>query len=82
MFDTVNITGFQSFGSVKVNPTELIINELKKKPHSKLKNIQKLNVTTKDVDSYINELSQRCSPKEGRTLNLHMGVGDNKVYLL
>jgi hypothetical protein len=26
MFDSVNITGFQSFGSVKVNPTELIIN--------------------------------------------------------
>jgi hypothetical protein len=26
MFDTVNITGFESFGPVKVNPTELIIN--------------------------------------------------------
>lgn len=63
MFDIVNITGFQAFGNVDVNPTELIINELRKNPLYKLRRIQKLDVTVKEVDAYVNYLAVSCHPK-------------------
>lgn len=63
MFDIVNITGFQAFGNVDVNPTELIIDELRKNPHYKLRRIQKLDVTVKEVDNYVNYLAVSCNPK-------------------
>ncbi len=55
---------------------------LREKPHIKLRRIQKLDVTVKDVDTYITYLAESCGPHEGKTLNLHMGVGPNKVYFL
>ncbi len=63
MFDIVNITGFQAFGNVDVNPTELIIDELRKNPLYKLRRIQKLDVTVKEVDNYVNYLAVSCNPK-------------------
>lgn len=53
MFDAVNITGFQAFGNVPLNPTEQVIDGLRKQPHHKLRRIQKLDVTVRAVDSYI-----------------------------
>lgn len=75
------MTGFKKFGDVGVNPTELIIDELTKNP---IKNVivSKLDVTTEEVDNYIeSKLKEQCgSPKT--ILNVHFGVGPNKVYFL
>lgn len=61
MYDIVNITGFMAFGGIDKNPTELVIDALRNKPHRKIRRIQKLDVTVKDVDSYIFYLSKSCS---------------------
>lgn len=82
MFDIVNITGFLPFGGIEVNPTELIINHFREKPHPRLRRIKKLDVTVKDVDTYVGYLSMSCGSKEGRILNLHLGVGGGKAYEL
>ena len=60
----------------------MVIDELIKKPHPKLGTIRKLNVTVKAVDEYIEELKAQPVEENARVLNLHFGVGPNKVYFL
>jgi hypothetical protein len=40
-----------------------------------------VEVTTKDADAYINSIREAVvSSKEKKILNIHFGVGPNKVY--
>jgi pyrrolidone-carboxylate peptidase len=81
MFDEVYLTGFKKFGNVDVNPTELIVDALLNEPLQNV-NANKLDVTTEEVDKYISNIKdQQCSSKS-KILNIHCGVGPNKVYYL
>ena len=52
------MTGFQSFGDISVNPTELLINSFTEKPHPKLSTVRKLDVTVKAVDQFLAEMCE------------------------
>ena len=43
--------------------------------------IEKLDVTVNAVDQYIHETQKKCANGK-KVLNLHLGVGPNKIYLL
>ena len=60
MFQKINLTGFQAFGNVDVNPTELVINAFLEKPHPKIGDIRKLNVTVKAVNEYVEEMCHKA----------------------
>lgn len=75
------MTGFKKFADVDVNPTELIIDELIKNPINNV-HVSKLDVTVEDVDRYIQETKNKQCQSEKNILNLHFGVGPNKVYFL
>lgn len=82
MFQKVNVTGFQAFGNIDVNPTELVVNSFIEKPHPKQGDARKLDVTVKAVDEYVEEMCAKAKEDHLKTVNLHFGVGPNKVYFL
>lgn len=81
MFDEVYLTGFKKFGNVQVNPTELIVDAFLKETLQNVK-VNKLDVTTEEVDKYILGIKDQQSSSKNRILNIHCGVGPNKVYHL
>ena len=76
------LTGFKKFGNHAVNPTQLLAEHYL---NSKVSNVHAsvVEVTTKDVDTYIDSMKGILADKGNKKiLNLHFGVGPNKVYYL
>ena len=81
MYNEVHLTGFKKFGDVTVNPTELIVDELTSSPIPQV-HPTKLDVTVDEVNNYISaKVKEQCEPGK-KILNIHFGVGPNKVYFL
>ena len=85
MFDQVYLTGFKIFGGVECNPTQLLAEHYSK---AGIKNLscEIVEVAAKCVDEYVEkvkECEEKSEESEGkRILNLHFGVGPNKIYHL
>ena len=82
MFDQILLTGFKVFGGHDVNPTQLVAEHFIQHPRKGV-SCSVVEVTAKDADAYIEKAKQQvlCS-KDKKILNLHFGVGPNKVYYL
>lgn len=82
MFDEILLTGFKVFGNHDVNPTQLISEHFSAHPLKGV-NCSVVEVTAKDADAYVEKIKEHviCS-KDKKILNLHFGVGPNKVYYL
>ena len=81
MFDEVYLTGFKIFGSYEANPTQLLAEHFGKSGIPGL-SCSVVEVTAKDADEYVGRIGQKVKGGEKRVLNLHFGVGPNKVYHL
>ena len=86
MFDHIYLTGFKIFGNHKANPTELIAQHFQQHPNPQITS-SIVEVTTKDADTYIEQIKGKIAQlrKEkpnAKVLNLHFGVGPNKIYHL
>jgi len=82
MFDEVYLTGFKKFGNCSVNPTQMIAEHYLKSTIAGLHSAV-VEVTTKDVDAYINSMKKIIADMgTKKILNLHFGVGPNKIYHL
>jgi pyrrolidone-carboxylate peptidase len=85
-YESVILTGFQTFGSHTKNPTEELITSISEeemKAHRILKKMA-LDVTCKDVDCFTSDLTKeldKIKPGE-QVLLIHMGVGPNQIYHL
>lgn len=77
MYDHVYLTGFKKFGEHTVNPTEEAVKSVSMAGVT----CSIVEVTTADVDKYIERISEEVGRRKGqRVLHLHFGVGPNKVY--
>jgi hypothetical protein len=81
MYEEVHLTGFKKFGEITVNPTELIVDDLTSSPIPYV-NPRKLDVTVDEVDKYVIEKVKEQCKSDKKILNIHFGVGPNKVYFL
>ena len=81
MYEEVHLTGFKKFGEITVNPTELIVDDLTSSPIPHV-NPRKLDVTVDEVDKYVVEKIKEQCKSDKKILNIHFGVGPNKVYFL
>ena len=86
MFDEIYLTGFKIFGDHSANPTEMIAQHFQKNPHLQV-TASIVEVSAKDADVYIEQTKQKIKERQKerpglRVLNLHCGVGPNKIYHL
>jgi pyroglutamyl-peptidase len=82
MFDQVYLTGFKIFGGHQVNPTQLLAEHFSE---HKVEGVETavIEVAAKEADAYIEKIRTAIGEsKDKKVLNLHFGVGPNKVYHL
>jgi pyrrolidone-carboxylate peptidase len=82
MFDQVYLTGFKKFGNHEFNPTEMISEHFAKQAIPGLE-CDVVEVAVEPVDAYIDKIKHKIAELPGKKiLNVHFGVGPNKVYHL